>query len=168
VRRVAIGLLVLVAGSGAAAAPAASPDLRIANEIVLTRADGTAIPVKQTFRVWCGPWERDVPKPSVHVQAGARGELWTMSAVVADVRRRPVVRFPHSFIFDKPTGARLFAGDGRNEASTSTQKSSGRITFSRVRCGKRPDVRFEVAAVIGSELFDGTPVAMRGSFSARG
>jgi hypothetical protein len=46
VKRLAIGLLVLAAASGAAAAPAASPDLRIADAVVLTRHDGTAIDLK--------------------------------------------------------------------------------------------------------------------------
>jgi hypothetical protein len=168
VKRLAIGLLVLVAASGAAAAPAAGPDVRISNEIVLTRADGAVIPVKQSIRVWCGPWAADVPTPAVHVVAGAPRAVWTMTAVVADVRRRPVVRFPHSFIWDKPTRAQLFAGDAGNETSTAEEEAGGRITFTRVRCGKRMDVRFKVDAVLGSEFFEGKPVTIRGSFSARG
>jgi len=105
VRRLVIGLLVLAAASGAAGALAASPDFRAANEIVLTRADGTVIPVKQSIRVWCGPWEQDVRKPSIHVRVGTRSGFWTLTAVVADVKRKPVVRFPHSFVFDKPSRA---------------------------------------------------------------
>ncbi len=168
-KRLAFGLLVAVATSSVTAAPAASPELRIADDVVLTRSDGTAIPVKQTVRVWCGPWEDDVRKPSIHVRAGARGALWTMSAVVADVRRKPVVRFPHSFVFDKPTGAQLFAADAKNEASSAEEESSGRITFTRARCGRTTlDVRFKVDATLGSEFSDGTPVTIRGTFSARG
>ena len=168
VKRFVIALLVVVAASGAAAAPAASPDFQVDNQVVLTNADGTVLPVKPRVRVWCGPWASDVRKPSIHVLAGTRGGLWTLSAVVADVRRRPVVRFPHNFIFDTPTGAQLFAGDGRNEASTAEEEASGRITFTRVRCGKRLDLRFRVDGVMGSEFFDGTSIAIRGSFSARG
>jgi hypothetical protein len=79
------------------------------------------------------------------------------------------VRFPHSFVFDKPTGALLFAADGRNEASSAEEESSGRMTFTRARCGRTTlDVRFRVDAVLGSEFFDGAPVRIRGSFSARG
>lgn len=165
-RRIAIALLAVAAGSGAASA--ASPDVRIANNVTLTNADGTAIAVKPTIRVWCGPWASDVRKPSIHVRAGSRSGAWMLSAVVADVRRRPVVRFPHSFIFDKPTGAQLFASDGRNEASTAEEESSGRMTFSRVRCGARSmEIRFRVDGVMGSEFSDGTPIAIRGRFSAR-
>ena len=126
-------------------------------------------PLKPTIRVWCGPWDDDVRTPSIHVRAGSRGALWTLSAVLADVKRKPVVRFPHSFVFDKPTGAQLFAADGRNEASTAEEESSGRITFTKARCGRTTlDVRFKVDAVMGSEFSDGTPVRIRGSFSARG
>jgi hypothetical protein len=167
-KRLAIALAASLAASGATAAPAASPDLRISNSVVLTRPDGSAIAVKQTFRVWCGPWESDVRKPSIHVQAGSRSGLWQLTAVVADVRRHPVVRFPHSFVFDKPTGGQLFAAHDRNEASSAEEESSGRITLSKVQCGKRLDIRFKVDAVLGSEFSDGTPVTMRGSFSARG
>ncbi len=167
-RRLTIGLLVLAAATGAAAAPAATPDVRIANGVVLTRADGTVVPIKQTIRVWCGPWASDVRTPAVHVLAGSRRAVWTMSAVLADVRRNPVVRFPHSFVFDKPTKAQLFAAEARNEASTAEEESSGKITFTKVQCGKRLDLRFKVDAVMGSEFSDGTPLTIRGSFSARG
>jgi len=168
VKRLAIALLVLASATGAAPASAVGPDLRMANGIVLTRADGTPIAIEPTIRVWCGPWASDVRKPSIHVLAGSRGAVWTMSAVVADVRRRPVVRFPHNFIWDKPTGAQVFAGDRGNEASSAEEESTGRITFTKVRCGKRLDLRFRIDAVIGSELFDGTSIAIRGTFSARG
>ncbi len=167
-KRFVIALLAAVAASGAAAAPAASPDFQVNNQVVLTRADGTVLPVKANVRVWCGPWASDVRTPAIHVRAGTRGGVWTLSAVLADVRRRPVVRFPHSFVFDKPTGAQLFAGDGRNEASTAEEESSGRITFTRARCGTRLDLRFRVDGVMGSEFSDGTSIAIRGSFSARG
>ena len=76
--------------------------------------------------MWCGPWASDVRTPSIHVRVGTRG-----AAVDAERRRRrrpPPAnrRFPHTFIFDKPTGAQFFAAEGRNEASTSEEESSGR------------------------------------------
>ncbi len=163
--RLAIALL---AAATSVVAADASAGVRIANNVVLVRADGTRVAVKPTIRAWCGPWSSEVRKPSVHVRAGTRSGLWTLSAVVADVRRRPMVRFPHSFVFDKPTRALLFAADGRNEASTAEEESRGQITFTRVRCGKRLDLRFRVDAVMGGEFSDGTPVAIRGTFSARG
>ena len=168
-KRLVIGLLVLGAAFAAGTTSAAAPGFTVRNSVVLTRADGVSVPVAQEFRVRCGRWARDVPTPSVHVIAGDGTSAWHLTAVVADVRRRPVVRFPHAFIFDKPTRAQISGGEGRNEFNSDQEESSGRITFSRVHCGaKRTDIRFRADAVIGSEFFDGTSVAMRGSFSARG
>jgi hypothetical protein len=142
-------------------------DLRVASTVSLQRPDGSAIQVAQNLRVWCGPWERDVPRRTLHIRVGARkGPAWQLRAVVADIKRRPVVRFPHSFVFDQPTGAQLFAAAGNNEASTAEEEANGRISFSRVRCGPRLAVRFRVRAVLGSEFFEGDELTMRGSFSA--
>ena len=146
---------------------AAAADLRVSNAVAVTRADGSAVPLAQRVRVWCGRWERDVPRRTLHVRVGApTGPFWRLSAVVADVRRRPVVRFPHSFVFDEPTGAQLFAVDGGDELSSAEEESSGRITFGRVRCGPRLAVRLRVRAVLGSEFSDGGTLALRGTFRA--
>ena len=157
-----IALLALVAWPEAAAA-----DLKVTNAVEVTRMDGSAVQVAQKLRVWCGRWEPDVPARTLHIRAGARsGPFWELNAVVADVRRHPVVRFPHSFVFDKPTGAELFAVDRENELSSAEEEASGRITFGAVRCGRRLAVRFRVDAVLGSEFFGGETVTMRGSFRA--
>jgi hypothetical protein len=146
---------------------ASAADLRVTSTVAFTRADGSAVKFAQNLRVWCGPWERDVPRRTLHIRAGApAGPRWQLDAVVADVRRRPLVRFPHSFVFDQPTGAQLFAVDGENEVSSSEEEASGRISFERIRCGRRLAVRFRVRAVLGSELFGGEPLTMRGSFRA--
>jgi hypothetical protein len=146
---------------------ASSADLSVTSTIALTRPDGSAIQLAQNLRVWCGRWERDVPRRTLHIRAGARGgPVWQLRAVVADVRRRRVVRFPHSFVWNRPTGAQLFAVDGANEVSSSEEEASGQITFGRVRCGRRLAVRFRVRAVLGSEFFDGDELTMRGSFHA--
>ena len=157
-----IALLALVAWPQAAAA-----ELKVANAVAVTRMDGTAVQVAQNLRVWCGRWDRDVPTRSLHIRAGARlGPFWQLDAVVADVRRHPVVRFPHSFVFDEPAGAELFAVDRENELSSAEEEASGRITFGTVRCGRRLAVRFGVNAVLGSEFSGGETVTMRGSFRA--
>ena len=157
-----VALLAFFAWPGVSAA-----DLRVTSTVAFTRADGSAVGFAQNLRVWCGPWERDVPRRTLHIRAGARaGPRWQLNAVVADVRRRPVVRFPHSFVFDEPTGAQLFAVVGDNEVSSSEEEASGRISFGRVRCGRRLAVRFRVRAVLGSELFGGEALTMRGSFRA--
>jgi hypothetical protein len=157
----------LAASLAAAAFPEiAAAELTVSNTVALTRADGTVVPVAPRLRVWCGPWERDVPRRTLHVRAGALGALWRLDAVVADVRRQPVVRFPHSFVFDKPTGALLFAVDGEAENSSAEEEASGRISFGKVRCGRRLAVRFRVDAELGSEFFEGAGLGLHGSFRA--
>ena len=102
------------------------------------------------------------PRPGGHAQRPVDAERRP--------RRRPQPprrALPHSFVFDRPTRAQLFATDGRNEASTAEEESSGQITFSRARCGSHMDIRFRVDGVMGSEFSDATAIAIRGTFSAR-
>jgi hypothetical protein len=142
-------------------------DLRIANSLAFTRTDGSAVQFAQNLRVWCGRWDQDVPRRTLHIQAGSLGgPFWQLRVVVADVRRRPVVRLPHSFVSTKPSGAQLFAVDGTNELSSSVEEARGRLSFGKVRCGRRLAVRFRVRAVLGSEFFEGDPLTVRGSFRA--
>ncbi len=156
-----------VALLGLLAPPAGAAAITVDNRLVFLRPDGTEVDYPGAVRVWCGPWETDVPVRSLHVQVGARGRpFWRMSAVLADVRRDPVVRFPHSFVFDRPSEAILFALDGTNELSSAEEEASGRMTFRRARCGPRLRVRFRVDAALGSEFSDGEPLRVRGSFAA--
>ena len=161
-RLLLIGLLGLLAWPEVSAA-----GLSVTNTVAFTRADGSAVPFAPSLRVNCGPWERGVPRRTLHIRVGVRGgPFWQLRVVVADVKRRPVVRFPHSFVFNRPTGAEVFAFDPDNEASSAEEEASGRISFGAVRCGRRLAVRFRVRAVLGSEFFDGEPLTMRGSFRA--
>lgn len=149
-------------------APAdASAVLTVRNEITMTRPDGSAVAFPQKVRVWCGRWDGDAPERAVHVRVGGRHGHWELRAVIADVRRTPVVELPNSFVFDEPDGADLFAAQGGNELSSSEEESSGRIVIDRVRCGRRLAVRFHVDGVLGSEFFEGDEWTVRGSFSAR-
>jgi hypothetical protein len=160
----ALGLLAALL---VAVLPATAAAITVENRLVFTRPDGTEVAYPSRVRVWCGPWEQDVPVRAIHVQVGVRGEpYWRMSAVVADVNRRRVVELPHSFVFDQPTGALLFAVDGTNELSSAEEEAAGRIVFRRARCGRRLSVRFRVAATLGSEFSDGQPVRVRGTFTA--
>ena len=163
-RRAAPLLACVVAG--AVAAPAAA-DLRVDDRLVFTRPDGSAVAFPQKVRVRCGAWEEGVPRRTLHVVVGGRRGGWHLRAVVADIRRDPVVELPHSFVFDEPSEADLFATDTENELSTAEEEASGRITFQRVRCGRRLAVRFRIDGVLGSEFFEGDEWAVRGSFSAR-
>jgi hypothetical protein len=158
----------LIAAVAALAAPApAHAGLTVRNEIAFTRPDGSEVAFPPKVRVWCGRWESDVPDRALHVRIGGRHGLWELRAVVADVRRDPVVDLPHFFVWNEPSEASLFATDRDNELSTAQEEASGRITFRRVRCGRRLAVRFRIDGVLGSEFFEGDEWTVRGSFSAR-
>ena len=124
-RLLLIGLLGLLAWPEASAA-----GLSVTNTVAFTRADGSAVPFAPSLRVNCWPWERGVPRRTLHIRVGVReGPFWQLRVVVADVKRRPVVRFPHSFVFNRPTGAEVFAFDSDNEASSAEEEASGQISF---------------------------------------
>ena len=158
----------LVAGvTTAGIAAPASAALRVSDGLTFTRPDGSRVDPARDVRVWCGPWEPDVPVRAVHVRVGTDlAGAWSLSAVVADVRRRPVVHLPNDFVFDHPHGALLFANDGSNELSSAEEEATGTIRFGSVRCGRRLRVTFTVRATLGSEV-SGPPLTVRGRFTAR-
>jgi hypothetical protein len=157
----------LAAAAGPPVASAAGAELRVRDRLTWTRPDGTAVAFRPDVRVWCGRWESGVNVPSIHVRVGS-GTVprWELHAVVADVKRRPVVRLPNAFVFDHPKGAQFFATDGRNELNSSTERSRGRIRFQRVGCGRRLRIAFSFNGRVGSEFLDGETLTVRGSFSA--
>jgi hypothetical protein len=163
--------LLVIALAAVLAAPAAAhaAEVRVTNTLVFTRTDGSLVEYPFDVRIWCGHWEPNVPVRTLHVRIGwsRPTSRWSLSAVVGDVRRRPVVRLPRIFVWNEPKGALLFATDGQNELSSAEEEASGRIRFDRVRCGRRLAVRFRIRAVLGSEFFDGKPLSVRGSFRAR-
>jgi hypothetical protein len=160
-RRVATILIVC----GALASPAQAMTVR--DRVTWTRGDGSTVSFARQVRVWCGPWESDVRVPSIHVRVGAGATpRWELHAVLADVKRHPVVRFPNSFVFDHPRGAQFFATDGTNELNSDGEDSSGRVTFDRVRCGRHARIAFRVNATVDSEFSDGEPLKVSGSFRA--
>src|SRR6476620_8959964 len=85
-------------------------------------------------RVWCGPWSSEADEPSIHIVAGSRARHWQLDAVLADVQAHPTVRFPHAFVFDQPDGADLFAATPLHEASSSTDRARGKMTFTKASC----------------------------------
>jgi hypothetical protein len=159
--------LVAVALAGAAY-PAAADAITVDNRLAFTRPDGSAVTYPSRVRVWCGPWEPDVPVRAIHVQVGVLGKppYWRLSAVPGDVTRRRVVRLPHFFVWDEPSEALLFAVDGENELSSAEEEASGSITFRRARCGRHLRIRFRVDATLGSEFFEGDELRVRGTFAA--
>jgi hypothetical protein len=140
------------------------------NQLVFSGADGRAIqfPQESQLRVWCGPFDGDTaPAPALHIaQAGPREEdpAWMLDAVLADVKPGLPLTFPNSFPFNSPQGARLFAHDGNNEASTAEEGSSGSLTFHQVSCDVGGTVELTLDAVLGSEVGDGAPITAKGTF----
>jgi hypothetical protein len=103
-----------------------------------------------TYECWRAPSYlirfRDADRPfQLHVALGGRA---------SPARRAQALRVLDSLRFEPLPPA--------------PEEASGRITLTRVRCGRRLDLRFRVDAVMGSELSDGAPIAIRGRFSARG
>ena len=167
VRRLAVVAVLAFTALGAAPSVAS---MKVRNRLTITQPDGTRVGFGPEIRVWCGPFEPGVPVRSIHVRVGGPPKLerprWELSAVVKDVRRRPKVRWPHSFNFDEPTGALLFAYDGHNEVSTAEEEGSGTIRFGRVRCGRRMRVSFRIQGRLGSEFSDFPALTVNGSFTA--
>jgi len=167
VRRAAALLAVATTAAALSAPPAAhGAGVHVRDRLVFTHQDGTRASFPREVRVWCGPWEPDVRVRSIHVLVGRGPASWLMTAVLADVRRDPVVRFPNDFVFDAPRGALLFVAAGGNEASSAEEEASGTLHFRRARCGAHPRVAFTVDATLGSEFSDGGTVRVRGSFRA--
>ena len=156
----------LAAAAGGVAVDTAAAGLRVRDRLTWTHRDGTPVEFSRTVRVWCGRWAPDVPVRSIHVRVGNRAAHWELHAVVADVKRRPVVPLPNSFVFDRPEGAQLFATDGDDEVNSDQEESTGRIVFDRVGCGPRLRIAFRFNGRLGSEFFDGEPFLVRGSFRA--
>jgi hypothetical protein len=134
------------------------------------RADGSRIAFNNPARIWCGPWTDIVKTRSLHVATlpGKRAEAWwEVKAVIAAVRRQPRVGFPVNFVWNRPTGAQVFAADDRgngNEASTEQEDSSGSMRFEDASCQRGARVEFSIDAVLDSEFSDDTPITVRGQF----
>lgn len=133
-------------------------------ELVFKRPDGSTIRFKGKPRAWCGPWAEDVARPSVHVMLRGARRGWELSAVRRDVQIGQPIEFPNDFVWNKPRGAQLFAFDAPIEASSAEEESSGSMVFSHLSCRPGGVVEFSVEAVLGSELFDGKPVQVSGTY----
>lgn len=162
-RRTLRGICAAAVVSCAIAGGAATADARL----TFTREDGSVIPFHGTSRAWCGPWEQDVARPSIHVELRGPRRHWELSAVHSDVSDRQPISFPNDFVWDKPHGALLFVAGIGNEASTAEEESSGSMTFSHVSCRRGGVVAFRIDAVLGSELFDGEVVHVSGTYRGR-
>jgi hypothetical protein len=143
----------------------------ISGPLVFTRENGSVVtfPTGAQAFVWCGDWEpEEVPVPSLHVWFGSPTEPrgWWLRAVLADTQTGDSLFFPNEFVWDEPDSVDIFLADPPNELSTSTDESSGFILFHRIPCRAGTSVEFSIDAVLGSELGDMPPVAVRGRFTA--
>lgn len=132
--------------------------------LVFKRTDGSVIRFAGTPRVWCGPWDEEVARRSVHIsQRGAR-RGWELSAVRRDIKVGRPIEFPNEFVYTRPRRAQVFVYDAAIEASTAEEESSGSMVFSRLSCKLGGVVEFSIDAVLGSEFSDGEPVQVSGTY----
>ncbi|HEV7769264.1 MAG TPA: hypothetical protein VGO66_01255 [Solirubrobacterales bacterium] len=143
----------LAAGASAAKAP-----------LVFERDDGLVIRFSGTPRVWCGPWDEEVARRSVHISQRGAKRGWELSAVRRDVKVGRPIEFPNEFVYTRPRRAQVFVYDAAIEASSAEEESSGSMVFSRLSCKLGGVVEFSIDAVLGSEL-SGEPVQVSGTYS---
>ena len=138
----------------------------VENSVVFTRANQSRISFPSDARlfVWCGPWDNLVATPSLQVLLAGATSGWHLKTVVSDVTVGKPLTFPNFFNFDQPKNVDLFVLDPPNELSTSTDGSTGSITFQKLNCGSGGEVQFSINATIGSEFGDGPPITMAGAF----
>lgn len=146
-----------------------------ATGLTFRRTDGSRIVFRGRVRAWCGAWNDLASTRTVHVavmRADGRGfalPYWHVYAVAAQVARGKVIRFPVGITGGRARGAEVFVADKRtgNEASTEEEEASGSISFAPVRCTPGSPVRFTIAAVLGSEFSDGTPIRVSGTYAGK-
>lgn len=132
--------------------------------LVFERPDGSQIRFTGTPRVWCGPWDEEVARPSIHVTLRSPRHGWELSAVRRNLKTGRPIEFPNDFVSTRPRGALLFVFDGAIEASSAEEESFGSIVFSQLSCRLGGSVEFSVDAVLGSELFNGKRVRVFGTY----
>lgn len=115
--------------------------------------------------MWCGPWDEEVARPSIHVALRGPRHGWELSAVRRNLKTGRQIEFPNDFVSTRPRGALLFVFDTSIiEASSAEEESSGSMVFSQVSCRLGGVVEFSVDAVLGSEFFNGKRVRVSRTF----
>ena len=132
--------------------------------LVFERPDGSRIKFAGAPRTWCGPWDDEVGRRSIHVGQRSARRGWELSAVRRDLEVGRPIEFPNDFVSKRPHGALLFVADGPLEASSAEEESTGSIVFSRISCRIGAVVEFSIDAVLGSELFEGKTVRVSGTY----
>jgi hypothetical protein len=132
--------------------------------LTFKRPDGAAIRLEAKPRVWCGPWDDQVARPSIHISARGPRRGWELTAVRRHIALGERIEFPNEFVSTRPHGAQLFVFTPRIEASSAEEEGSGSLTFLRAGCQLDDAVELSVDAVLGSELFGGTRVEVSGTY----
>lgn len=135
--------------------------------LVFKRPNGSAIPFEGKPQAWCGAWDDEVARPSVHVGLRSARRGWELSAVRRDLEIGRPIDFPNDFVSRRPRGALLFVAAAGIEASTAEEESSGSLVFSQASCRLGGVVEFSIDALLGSELFGGKTVRVKGSYRGR-
>jgi hypothetical protein len=159
--------------AAAAAAGGCGGDGTQTVDVDFTRADGSLATFPQTVRAWCGPYDEDnSDTDAVHILAAelpyeSPAAYWIVSAVRADIERKPVTTFPDSFVFSEPRGAGLFAldaDDRGNELSSADEESEGTMRVELEGCEPGDTVRVTFDdVVLGSEYHDLPPISVAGA-----
>jgi hypothetical protein len=150
----------------------ASSQRSTASTLVFRRANGSRIRFGGTVRAWCGAWHEGDPTRTLHVAvlkrdgSGYARPFWLVQAVLRDVSRGRLLRFPIGFTESNVRGAIVFVYDkaGGNEASSEDDQAKGSVSFAAVRCDLGSRVRFTVSGELGSELLNGESVRVSGTF----
>lgn len=165
---------------------AAKPKKNGTGKLVITREDGTTFTFRgRQARVRCQPTDSERPVPGITLVAPRKafgGEeerdptepILLAEAVRADVRDGATLKLPTSNDFGDPEGASLFifdpqpAASGEGNELSSDQLGSRGTLVARGRCGSSPRLKLTVNATLGSELFEGPSVRVRGTIIGRG
>jgi hypothetical protein len=131
-----------------------------ATTLAFKRADGTAIRFAKGTRAWCA-------HDGLHVitLGGIRYSRWLLSIPRKNARSGQVLPFSTA----RPNGVEIFVFDAktRNEASEGAEGTRGRVQVWRAACLRGASLIIGVSGVIASELSDGKPVRVSGTFEGR-
>jgi hypothetical protein len=142
-----------------------------ANELVVTRADGSRIEFADRLYAWCGQGDESEydPTPSPKrilqvlggepptVDAKKPSSFWTFVRRTQSIERAPKAELPHRDGESVPVGtAVLFVLDApsANRLSSLEAQSTGTVRVEEWGCDKGDEVRIVVHAKLASELHD--------------
>ncbi len=150
--RALLGVVVLLAFAGSAAAAVGSPRFR--------RADGSTIVFPPGVRAWC-----DRTSLNVVSLGRIRQSRWQLEVARSNVHSGRVVRFR----WRHAHGISVFVYDSKthNEASQGTEGSRGVVRLRRATCRRGCSLEIGLSGTIGSEFSDGKPIRISGTYRGK-